>query len=66
MLKLKPCPFCGHQYKGKMIANHHGPSPFDCPSCGAEGPYLDHGKWKKAKTIRQKNRVCIEAWNRRA
>jgi len=61
-LKVLPCPFCGHQYKGNVFSHADYPSSFECPECGAEGPYPEQPKNMKAKDY---DYLCINAWNRR-
>lgn len=64
-VKLKPCPFCGKTYRGKYIC---GPTPerFECPSCGAKGPFPDLSQWRDWMKPSSAARLTVAAWNRRA
>lgn len=64
-MKLLPCPFCGKTYKGRYITYVDRAASFECPSCGAEGPYPDYKKNKPGKSQKYYDRLTIEAWNKR-
>lgn len=69
-IKLKPCPFCGYQYKGTAISFNGKATPFDCPDCGAEGPYINMGKGNRNIKVgmpqKYYDELSAKAWNTRA
>lgn len=51
-----PCPFCGQEYTGKYVGASVGESRYECPYCGALGPFPTGGK---------RGETPVEAWNLR-
>lgn len=66
-LKPKPCPFCGKQYKGKEMTMMGCASRFECPYCGAQGPFpLPKTLQAKFKPQEYYDNLTVAAWNQRA
>lgn len=72
-MSLKPCPFCGHRYKGDQFVWKGAESRFECSGCGALGPFPDRQspvrpqlgtEWTDEQACRR-DILAIEAWNRR-
>lgn len=52
--RLKACPFCAN-WEVKLVADYGDAFHVECPECGCEGPYGDHGEDQ-----------AIQAWNMRS
>lgn len=62
-IELLPCPFCGKKYKGLNVTMHMETRKFECPFCGAEGPFPQNPKqFDKQKYF---DIQTIKAWNTR-
>jgi hypothetical protein len=61
---LKPCPFCGRQYRGKCVTMRGSAERFECPRCGALGPF-PRAEGRRGRGQAFYGRLTIEAWNRR-
>lgn len=67
-LIIKPCPFCGRKYRGKIFAYAGLATRFECSSCGAKGPFPGMGDGKKQKTNMDQeyyDKITLKAWNTR-
>jgi hypothetical protein len=74
---LKPCPFCGRQFRARVGSEGGGCPPgesqFECPGCGANGPFSYGGLHIRNPTSGAHKAsdcpaciACDEAWNKRA
>lgn len=64
-----PCPFCGFRYRGSCFTTMGRAEKYECPDCGAEGPFPQDGKpgyQKAGQPQAYYDRLSIEARNRRA
>lgn len=59
----KPCPFCGVRYRGECITMKGKAERFECPNCGAMGPFPADQRRGKAQSYYDK--LTISAWNLR-
>lgn len=65
-MKAKPCPFCGRTYLGSEITQDGAARRFECPRCGALGPFPNSAKARiKGKPQKYYDKLTLEAWNRR-
>lgn len=60
-----PCPFCGYRYRGLEITTCGFSERFECPNCGALGPFPSSKKGTANLKQAEYDRATIEAWNRR-
>lgn len=63
-MKPLPCPFCGHEYRGKNFTRMGKADPFECPKCGAQGPFPAPASRPAGKPQSFYDEHTVKAWNR--